>query len=755
MSEQWAVQQDDVERRFALVEASFVGLAQTTQHGVPDNAAAGAAAAVLALAGAALERGLEDAHQTALSLASFLQSIHGHVVDNHDQQQLRLLLDNLRVELQTQEKPISASLDLVASIAPTAQPSNSRVVLYLESRAIAAMLQETLTRAGFLPRLLTSMQSLVAMSEYEQPAAIIADLSLCQRDADTLAVMEGLRARISPPPHLFTLAGADDVSARLQAVRLGATRFLKKPLDVERLIAILKGVMQRTPTEPFRCLFVDDDRTMTTLYTAAMQEVGVAVRTTNDPLKAPALVNEFDPDVIVTDVYMPGCNGLELAAVLRQDELLADTPILFLSSETNIQRQMSALDLGGDDFLTKPVNLEVLQAAVIARAKRARMLKRSRREYRRVAEHLRRIELAIDKHSIVSIGDIEGNILYANQRFCDVSGYSANELLGANHRIVKSNRHPPEFYGEIWKTISRGRTWHGEVCNQRKDGSEYWLDATITPQLDDKGFPVRYVSVRTDITQLKEMQTQLMIAKAEAEAASQAKSVFLAHMSHELKSPLNSILGFSQLMRHDTLTPATEEQAEMLDAIERAGRHLLDLINDLVDLARIETGHLGLEMQTLALPPLIRECFALLKPQAQKRGISLIFEAGEEVVQIVADRMRVKQVLLNLLSNAVKYNCEKGTVTVEVSHRGNYCHVLIRDTGAGISLQDQSGLFQPFSRLRATAQKVEGTGIGLVLSKNLLERMGGQIGVISQPGEGSQFWFDLPAAAWQETGVSP
>lgn len=733
---------EEIERFFAVVEANIAALDQTPTQNMPDAVAG----EVLALAEAALGQGLAEVHQTARSIASFLGGMRDRCLDESDRQQLNLLLGNLRRELYPQSAQASASPTLLATIAPSSQTSNDRIALYIESRAIAAMLQETLARAGFSPRPLASMQALAQTTEHDYPAAIIADLSLCQRDTNTLAEITALRERISPPPHLFALASGDDIQARLQAVRLGATRFLKKPVDTERLIAILKGVTARTRTAAFCALFIDDDRSLTTLYAAAMAQAGIEVRTVNDPLAAPALVAEFAPDVIVTDVYMPGCNGLELAALLRQDESLADTPILFLSSETDIHRQMEALDLGGDDFLTKPVNMDVLQAAVIARAKRARMLKRSRREYQRVAEHLKRIELAIDKHSIVSIGDIEGNILYANQRFCDVSGYSATELLGANHRIVKSGLHPPELYQAMWATIKRGRTWHGEVCNRRKDGSFYWVDATITPQLDEQGQPVRYVSVRTDITPLKEMQAQLMVAKAEADAASQAKTIFLAHMSHELKTPLNSILGFSQVMQSDKTQPPTADQAEMLGAIERAGRHLLELISDLVDLAKIETGHLGLSMEEVVLAPLIRECLALLKPQAQQRGIALTFDGPDESARALTDRIRVKQVLLNLLSNAVKYNRDKGTVTVTVSRHGALWHVAVRDTGTGIAAQDQTALFVPFSRLRDTAQKVEGSGIGLSLSKSLIERMNGQIGVISQPGQGSEFWFDLPAA---------
>ncbi|TAN51342.1 MAG: response regulator [Methylococcaceae bacterium] len=741
MSDKTCPIQDEIDRCFSLVEARLAALEPLSAPQLPKDAAA----ALLALAEAALRQDSADVRQTVRSIVSFQDGLRDRRLEEQDRKQLRLLLDNLRRELQRQGGPVVAVPALVTAIAPTARHDNGRVALYIESRAIAAMLHEVLEQAGFAPRTLSSMQELAQLEEQNCPAAVIADLSLCRRDADTLPIMTGLRARFAPPPHLFALAGADDIEARLCAVRLGATRFLKKPIDTTRLIAILQGVTARTRTENFRALFVDDDRSMTAVYAAAMQQAAIEAHVVNNPLEAPALIAELAPDVIVTDVYMPGCNGFELAALLRQDESLADTPILFLSSETDIHRQMEALDLGADDFLTKPVNMDVLQAAVIARAKRARMLKRSRREYRRVVEHLKSIELAIDEHSIVSIGDVEGKIIYVNRRFCEISGYSADELLGVNHRIVKSGLHPPGFYQVLWETISRGRSWHGEICNRSKDGGYYWVEATITPQLDDQGRVARYISVRTDITPLKEMQAQLLVAKAEAEAASQAKSVFLAHMSHELKTPLNSIIGFSQLMQDDPAEPVSTDQQEMLGAIERGGRHLLELINDLVDLAKIETGHMGLDMETLELAPVVRECLALLKPQAQRRGIALVFDEPDEAGRVYADRMRVKQVLLNLVSNAIKYNREQGRVTIGYCRRDGICQLQVRDTGPGIAPQDQTALFQPFSRLRGTAQQVEGTGIGLALSKNLIERMGGRIGVFSQPGEGSEFWFSLPA----------
>ncbi len=686
---------------------------------------------------------------TAHSLSSFLHSMSLRPITVQDRVQLQLLLDNIRHDLEPNHNLLSPPYArLITEVSASLPTSNSRIALLTESRAISAMLHAQLQQAGFSPRTLTSMEQLATATPEDYPMAIIADLTLCQNDQQTCEIIFNLRERLSPPPHLFCLASHDDVKARLAAVRLGATRFLKKPVDIERLIAILRGVTAQIPTAPFRALFVDDDITMTRIYHQAMTEIGIEVRTLNNPLQAPALVEAFAPDVIITDLYMPGCNGLELAALFRQDEALADIPILFLSSETDIQRQMRALDLGGDDFLTKPVQIPMLRAAVIARAKRSRMLKRSHHDYQQVVEHLQRIELAMDRHSLISIADLNGQITYVNPLFCDTSGYSRDELIGANHRIIRSNHHPPEFYQHLWQTIRSGQIWHGELCNRRKDGGHYWVETTIMPQLDELGVPLCYISVRTDITSLKELQTQLMIAKSEAEAASQAKTIFLAHISHELKTPLNSVLGFSLLLLEEQNPPPTDDQREMLTAIAQSGRHLLRLINDLVDLAKIETGHMGLTMEPVDLVLLIHESLGLVRPQAQQRGIRFDIESIPEHLRdacyLYADRIRVKQVLLNLLSNAIKYNRDGGVIAINCLLYDGLARIAIRDSGSGITAADQERLFLPFSRLHHPTAKIEGSGIGLSLSKSLIQRMNGHIGVNSEVGVGSEFWFELP-----------
>lgn len=240
--------------------------------------------------------------------------------------------------------------------------------------------------------------------------------------------------------------------------------------------------------------------------------------------------------------------------------------------------------------------------------------------------------------------------------------------------------------------------------------------------------------------------TQLLAAKDEAERANLAKSDFLSRMSHELRTPMNAVLGFAQLLEMDGNTARPDEQRDFARHIRRAGEHLLALINDVLDLAQVESGKLSVRLEPVALAGVIDECLELVRDRARARGIALAVQADDGSAQVFADRIRLKQVILNLLSNAVKYNREQGSVRLAWHADGAQLRLGITDTGAGLSADQVARLFVPFERLDAHNIAVEGTGIGLALSKHLTRLMGGEIGVDSRPGVGSTFWIALPQA---------
>jgi PAS domain S-box-containing protein len=367
------------------------------------------------------------------------------------------------------------------------------------------------------------------------------------------------------------------------------------------------------------------------------------------------------------------------------------------------------------------------------------------------------LKTALDEHAIVAITDPKGKITYVNDKFCAISKYSREELLGQDHRIINSGFHPKEFIRTIWRTIGDGRVWKGEIKNKAKDGSFYWVDTTIVPFLDDQGKPRQYVAVRADITErktferaLQQTNVELESAKSVAEKANRAKSDFLSSMSHELRSPLNAILGFAQLMESASPAP-TASQAGRIAQILQAGWYLLKLINEILDLAVIESGQLSLSKESVSLSEVLSECRSMLEPEAQQRGISMIFPRFDKPVFVSADRTRLKQIIINLVSNAIKYNKENGTVVVDCAVSDpERIRISVKDTGAGLPPEKLAQLFTPFNRLGQENSSVAGTGIGLVVSKRLVELMDGVIGVESTVGVGSVFWCELsPAKAPQ------
>jgi signal transduction histidine kinase/CheY-like chemotaxis protein len=257
--------------------------------------------------------------------------------------------------------------------------------------------------------------------------------------------------------------------------------------------------------------------------------------------------------------------------------------------------------------------------------------------------------------------------------------------------------------------------------------------------------------VRERTIQLEAANEELAQAKANAEMANQAKSSFLSSMSHELRTPLNAILGFGQILASETLPSTPIQKKEFIGHILKAGRHLLALINEVLDLAKVESGTMVLSLEPVGMAEILQECQTMLAPMASQRNISLVFP-GTDDLHVTADRTRLKQVLLNLLSNAIKYNREAGAVVVscDVASTG-HIRIAVKDTGAGLHQEQLDALFQPFNRLGKESSAEEGTGIGLVVTKRLVELMGGTIGVSSTVGIGTVFWIDLKPAIPMQT----
>jgi len=1037
--------------------------------------------------------------------------------------------------------------------------------------------------------------------------------------AVTLDAFRRMREKLAGRSNAVFVAVTEGQSfaTQLAALRAGMDLFLEKPVTRERLRDVLENVVWK-PEQPYRVMLVDDEKSTLDYVSSLLEAEGIRVVGVSDPLVVLDFIAEFDPDVLLVDIEMPVCKGTELVTLLRQKDRYALIPVIYLTAWDDQDRRMAARIAGGEDFLTKPVDPKLLGAAVVSRARRHRHQHHLERMRIALVDELERFRFAVDQHAIVSMTDGQGRITFANQQFCDISGFSLNELLGKNHRIIKSGEHDAAFYQEMWEIISSGRVWRGDIKNRRGDGSFYWVKATIVPFLDAQGLPYQYYSIRTDITEqrfrrelmearaaiaaqasddlpallenivlnaerllpgsacvihllderkenlcqsaapslpaqlrqamsvmsmesdqgccveavsrgevvvrentgshpcssryqeiaraarmeacwshpirspegsilgaftvfyrdtrspgklermavaeladvcgslldrvrqrhelrrreattsgilrtteegflrfdgqgriielnpamasilgrtmeqvlghepgeflerdyqpvceqmlarmfagqsvredmellrpdgdrvacsvnaapladesgqqaggfalisdisarkrlenmlLKQAQvlslvrqgmesyvgtrnlittadyllsgllsvtgseygfigevlydengapylkshglsdiswnadssrlydmykakgmefrnldtlfgsvmttgemvicddpendprsgglppghpalkrflgmpvyygdelvglyglanraqaydlellsllapfnasyaaiiaahraqsmqekilSDLKAEKERAERASRAKSEFLASMSHELRTPLNAILGFSQLIETDQRVP--HDSQDLAREIERAGQHLLELIGDLLDLARIEAGHLDIGHDAVSIPALLKDCMTLAGQLTRERAIPVEFDLASCANLVVfADRMRLKQVLLNLISNGIKYNRPEGSVHVGCSVEDASLRLTVRDTGKGISSENLARLFAPFERLGAERGTIQGTGIGLVISRHLANMMGGDIGVSSEVGVGSAFWIELP-----------
>lgn len=990
---------------------------------------------------------------------------------------------------------------------------------------------------GFWCRCFTTQSSFIEAWEQAVPDAVVLDIGLSESHSGGLDLLRRLKSDSAAMPPVVMVSVDDDLDCHIHAYRAGVTRYLSKPIVEADFVAVMEQLTGRLPAEPYRVLLVDDEPDLLRAQSIVLESAGIKVKSLSEPKQTLQLLDDFKPDVLVLDVYMPDIHGPEIAAVVRERSEHINLPILFLSAETDITQQLSALNLGGDDFLVKPILAEHFVAAVRARAHRYRQSQVLQQRMKQVMYEREREHLALNHHSLVSISDRKGDIIYVNDKFCQTSGYDRSELLGKNHRLVKSDAHAPNFYKGLWRTIASGQIWQGEICNRRKDGRYYWVSSTIMPLVGKNGKPYQYVSIRTDITyqktaeqkmrraeqqieqskerlrqgqlyanigtwewdiesgdlywteriaplfgypegnletsyenfigaihpddrarvseavtacierdepyeiehrvvwpdgtvrwllergaaqrdasgkpermlgvvqdihdrkcaevalaereqqllqaqrlaklgnwhanlvsgdlfwsdevyrifgytpgtikpdvalfhkavhpddralvresekqaqqtghhdivhrilldtgelryvhelgtlhkdengnpkyltgtvqdvtervqaeqslyesqqsftfavegagdgiwdwdvitgsmlmsgnyesmlgyqpgelspdietwrrsihpqdreaaenqlvdymagrsqqfsvelrlrckdgsykwvlcrssvvarnnsnepvrligihsdinQRKRNEEALILAREEADRANQAKSEFLSSMSHELRTPMNAILGFGQLMEYDEAMP--EEQQDNVQEILKAGEHLLGLINEVLDLAKIESGQISLSVEPLALSSVVEECVSLTSAMAEKNAIRMKYDCAAGV-EVKADRTRLKQVLLNLISNAIKYNREKGSVKIEVvTESGEWVRISVHDTGYGIEEKHLEQLFQPFNRLNAESSNIEGTGIGLTITRRIIEMLGGTIDVESQVSKGSTFSVRLPLTA--------
>jgi len=355
-------------------------------------------------------------------------------------------------------------------------------------------------------------------------------------------------------------------------------------------------------------------------------------------------------------------------------------------------------------------------------------------------------KFAMDQHSIIAVTDIKGIITYANEKFTQISGYSFEELVGSNHRIVNSDNQPKDYWREMYLTISKGEVWHDEVLNKAKDGHVYWVDTTIVPIKSTNKKVTGYIGIRTDITKQKKQQKKLIEAKIDAESALIAKAQFLATMSHEIRTPMNGVLGMLRSLLNDDLSSKQKHRAEVAN---NSARSLLTLIDDILDFSKVDAGKMELELVSFNIFSMLDQFTEAMKFQAQQKGLKLTLDtSGISDPMVIGDSGRIRQILTNIVGNAIKFT-QEGEINIEASlyelsddKWRFFCKV--RDTGAGIPNSKLNTLFDLFNQVDAsTTRKYGGTGLGLAISKKLCQLMQGGIEVSSEDNKGSCFSFTI------------
>ncbi|MEG3617936.1 DAHL domain-containing protein [Magnetovibrio sp. PR-2] len=368
---------------------------------------------------------------------------------------------------------------------------------------------------------------------------------------------------------------------------------------------------------------------------------------------------------------------------------------------------------------------------------------------KRSEDELRQLSRAVEQSpASVMITDTYGHISYINPKFERVSGYSYTEAVGQKANLLSSGEKSPTEYANLWQTISNGEEWRGEFHNKRKDGTLFWEYASISPVKDEHGKITHFLAVKEDITERKQAISELMRAKEQAELASHAKTQFLANMSHELRTPLNAIIGFSEIIKEQMFGPlGNDNYIEYSANILASGHHLLDVINDILDVSRIEAGTMTIREDVVDLGHLCDESIEMVSPQVEMAKLELSKSVQDSLPLLRGDMIRIKQIIINLLSNAIKFTPQDGKVElVAAENKDGSVSLIVRDTGFGIPIDKQEKILEPFEQVSDIYNRNhEGSGLGLFLVTSFVNLHDGTLTIESEIDQGTTITVTFPA----------
>jgi PAS domain S-box-containing protein len=360
-------------------------------------------------------------------------------------------------------------------------------------------------------------------------------------------------------------------------------------------------------------------------------------------------------------------------------------------------------------------------------------------------KEIRRLSTAVNQSpTTIVITNLNGDIEYVNPQFSVITGYTAEEALGRNPRILKSYFHSADFYQNMWSTLLSGKTWKGEVYNKRKDGSYYWEEATIAPILNEKNEIVNYVAIKQDISLRKESELKIKQQNEQLVELNKTKDRFISILAHDLKNPFNAILGYTELITNNFDEYNKEELKEYISIISNSAKDTFNLLENLLEWAYSQQNKVKLNPQKTNLLTITNECLNLARSSALAKNITIRIQIDEQT-NVVADKEMIKTVIRNLLTNAIKFTSDDGSVIVKSKQNNDNIEIAITDTGIGMDEKTRNSLFKIGETKSALGTNGErGTGFGLMICKEFIEKHGGNIWVESQKGQGSTFYFTIP-----------
>ncbi|WP_281299176.1 PAS domain S-box protein [Flavobacterium limnophilum] len=471
---------------------------------------------------------------------------------------------------------------------------------------------------------------------------------------------------------------------------------------------------------------------------------------------------ENSPDAVV--IYIEGKivfvneEGIRMIAAKSKNEIIGKPVLEFIhpdSIESVIQRMIdvvkdsNASDIVEEKFIDlqgNPIDVEIKAIPTSYEHKEAvQVIIHDITERKRTQEKIKQLSQAVEQSPVtIVITNTEGNIEYVNPKFSETTGYTFDEVTGKNPRVLKSGHTSPNEYKELWQTLSTGREWHGEFHNMKKNGELYWESASISPIINNQGKITHYIAIKEDITDRKKAEEELIKAKEKAEESDRLKLAFLANMSHEIRTPMNGILGFTELLKSPNL--AGEEQQEYIKIIEKSGIRMLNIINDIISISKVESGQVDITFSETNINEQIEYLHTFFKPEAKQKGIQLSINTplSENETIINTDREKIYAILTNLVKNALKFTYS-GSIEFGYAKKGNHLEFFVKDTGLGIPSSQQKIIFERFRQANDTISRShEGSGLGLAISKAYVEMLGGKIWVESKEGKGSSFYFTIP-----------